>query len=182
MDKLIAEILPLLEAPTAVRSVHLYKLLCGVTFDRSSSSNDLPLSAFLGQETGKTRMEQCEGSFGAEPPAECGVRPTSAAQVWSSAGVRCDLPHTTPYYGEMFHTDVRVLVNKIASSQFGLVYRSNGARHLRNSFRELSDQASIFPNHKVVHSLSVGATRYHDMTDNCFLRSYCSERPNPAGY
>ena len=91
-------------------------------------------------------MEQCEGSFGADPPVECGVRPTSVAQVGPSVRVRCDLPRTTPYYGELLHTDVSVLGNKIASSQFGLVQRSDGARHFRNSVRELSDQGSCFPN------------------------------------
>jgi len=61
MDKFITEALPLLEAPPAVRSVHLYKLLCGVNFDRSSSSNALPLRVCLGQETGKNVMDPLRG-------------------------------------------------------------------------------------------------------------------------
>jgi hypothetical protein len=85
-DKLIPEELPLLEAPPVVRLVHLYKLLCGGTFDRSSSSNVLPLRVCLRQKTGKTRIEPCEGSFVADAPAECGVGPTSAAQVGQCTG------------------------------------------------------------------------------------------------
>ena len=61
LDKFITEALSLLEAPPVVRLVHLYKLLCGVTFDRSSYSNALLLRVCLRQEIGKTRMEQCEG-------------------------------------------------------------------------------------------------------------------------
>ena len=91
-------------------------------------------------------MEQCEGSFGADPTVECVVRPTLAAKVGASAGVSCDVPRTTPYYGELLHTDVSVPVNKRASSQSDLMHRSDGARHLRNSVRELSDQDSCFPN------------------------------------
>jgi len=56
LDKLIPEALPLLEAPPAVRLVHLYKLLCGGTFGHSSSSNALPLTVCLRQETVKTGM------------------------------------------------------------------------------------------------------------------------------
>ena len=33
LDKFVPEALPLLEAPPAVRQVHLYKLLCGVAID-----------------------------------------------------------------------------------------------------------------------------------------------------
>ena len=91
LDKLIPEALPLPEAPPAVRLVHLYKLLCGGTFDRSSPSNALPLTVCLRQETVKTGIEQCEGSFVADAPAECAVWPTSAVQVGPSAEVRCDL-------------------------------------------------------------------------------------------
>jgi len=88
LDKLIPEALPLLEAPPAVRSVRLCKLLCGVTFDRSSFSNALPVRVCLRQETGKTRMERCEGSFVVDAPVERGVRATLSAQVVASAGVR----------------------------------------------------------------------------------------------
>ena len=76
MDKLIPEALPLLEAPLVVRLVHLYKLLCGVTFDRSLSSQALALRMCLRQETGKTRMEECEKSFVADALVEYGVRTT----------------------------------------------------------------------------------------------------------
>ena len=96
MDKLIPEALPLLEAPPVVRLVHLYKLLCSVNFDRSSSSKDLPLRAYLRHETGKTRIESCEESFVTDEPAECGVRPTSAAKFGQSAGVRFDFPRNRP--------------------------------------------------------------------------------------
>jgi hypothetical protein len=57
LDKLIAEALPLPEAPLAVRSVHLYKLLCGGTLDRSSS-NALPKNEIPKQET-----PQCRGAL-----------------------------------------------------------------------------------------------------------------------
>jgi len=73
LDKLITEVLPLLEAPPAVRLVHLYKLLCGVTFDGSSSTNALPVSACLWQKTGKTIMELCEGRFLGEATVDYGV-------------------------------------------------------------------------------------------------------------
>jgi hypothetical protein len=110
LDKLIPEAIPLLVAPPAVRLVHLHKLLCGGTFDRSSSSNALPLTMCLRQETVKTCMQQCEGSFVADAPAECAVRPTSAVHVGPSAGVRCDLPRNRPpflgHYGELHHTEV----------------------------------------------------------------------------
>jgi hypothetical protein len=123
LDKLIAEALPLPEAPTAVRSVHLYKLLCGGTLDRSYS-NALPNRAFLRQETGKTSMERCEGGFVPEAPAECGVRPTSATQIGPSAGVRCDLPRNRQSflgrYSELCQAHVSLLLNKIAGSHFGL--------------------------------------------------------------
>jgi hypothetical protein len=115
LDKLIPE--DFLEAPPVVRLVHLYKLLCGVTFDRSSSSNALPLRVCLRQETVKTSIVPCEGIFVADTPVECGVRPTSAAQVGPSAGVGCDLPRNIPpflgHYGELHHADVSFLLNKI---------------------------------------------------------------------
>ena len=113
---------------------------------------------FIRQETLKTRTEPCEECVVADAPAECGVWLTSAAQVGPSALVCCDLPRTTPYYGELLHADVLVLVNtrKIASSQFGLVQRGGGARHLLNSVRELSDQTSCFPTTKWhIHCLLV---------------------------
>jgi hypothetical protein len=50
LNKLIVEAFSLLEAPPAVRLVHLQKL-CDVTFDRSSSSNALNFKVFLSQET-----------------------------------------------------------------------------------------------------------------------------------
>jgi hypothetical protein len=132
LDNLIAEALPLPEAPPAVRSVHLYKLLCGGTLDRSSS-NDLPIRAFLREETGKTSMERCEGSFVTVAPAECGVWSTSAAQVAPSEGVRIDLPRIRPpflgYDDELNHTHESILLNENAGSQFGLVQPSVGARH-----------------------------------------------------
>ena len=113
-----------------------YKLLCGGTFDRSSSSNALPLTVFLIQETVKTRMQQCEGSFVADAPAECAVRPTSAVQVGPSAGVRCDLSRNRPpfigHYGELHHAHVSLLLNKNAALQFGLVQRGDVTRHIRN--------------------------------------------------
>ena len=86
LDKLIPEALPRLEAPPVVWLVHLYKLLCGVTFDRSSSSNVSPHREFLRQETVKTGTEQCEWSFMADQPSEFGVRPTSAAALGQVQG------------------------------------------------------------------------------------------------
>jgi len=68
--------------------VHLYKLLCGVTFDLSLSSIDLLLRAFLWQETGKTLMKQCDGIFAGDAPVHYGVLPTSAAGGGPSAGGR----------------------------------------------------------------------------------------------
>jgi hypothetical protein len=65
LGKFIAEALPLLEAPPAVRLIHLYKLLCGGTLDRTSS-NALTVRAFVRQETGKTRKQQGDGSLVAE--------------------------------------------------------------------------------------------------------------------
>ena len=82
----------------------------------------------------------------AEAPVECGVWPTLAAQVGPIALVCCDLPSNRPIflglYDELHHAEVSVILNKNAGSQFGLVHRIDGARHLRNSVRELSDQAS----------------------------------------
>jgi len=141
------------EAPPAVRLVHLYKLLCGGTFGHSSYSNALPLTECLRQETVKTGMEQCEGSFVADAPAECAVRPTSAAQFGPSAGVRWDLQRNRPpflgQYSDLHHAHVSLLVNKNANPLFGLVQRSDGDEHIRNSVREIYNQASFFPNYKV---------------------------------
>jgi hypothetical protein len=101
---------------------------------------------FLRQETVKTPIEQCEGSVVAEAPVEYGVWPTSAEQDGPSSRMRCDLPLNRPIflglYDELHHADVSVILNKNAGSQFGVVLRSDGAWHLRNSVRELSDQAS----------------------------------------
>ena len=92
LDKFIPEALPLLKANPAGRLVHLYKLLCGLTFDRSSSSNALPLRVCLRHETGKTRKERCEGSFVIDAPVERCVRATLSAQVRAMDGCDCDLP------------------------------------------------------------------------------------------
>ena len=81
MDKLIPEALPLPEAPPAVRSVHLYQLLCAVTVDRSSPPNALPLTVCLRQETGTTRIEPREDSFVVYAPEKHGVRATLAAEI-----------------------------------------------------------------------------------------------------
>jgi hypothetical protein len=141
LDKLIAGVLPLPETPPAVRSVNLYKLLCGGTFDRSSSSNASPLSAFLRQGTGKTIMEQCEGSFVTDAPAECGVRPNGPHRLGQVQGVRYDLSRNRPtflgYDDELHHPHASLLPNKKDGSQFGLVQRGDGARHFLNSVRQL---------------------------------------------
>ena len=104
---------------------------------------------YLRQETVKTHVESCEGSFVAVEPVEHDDRPTSAAQVGPSAGVSCDLPRNRPaflgHYGDLLHI----------GSQIGLVQRSGGARHLLNSVRKLSYQASCFPNYKATHSMSL---------------------------
>jgi hypothetical protein len=84
---------------------------------------------------------------------ECGGQPTSAAQVVPSAGVRCDLLcDRAPFlgnYGKLQHADVSLLVHKNDGSQFGLVQRSDGALYLRNSVREIFDQASCFSKYRV---------------------------------
>jgi len=94
-------------------------------------------------------MQQCEGSFVADAPAGCAVRQTPAVQVGPSAEVRCDLPRNRPpflgHYGELNHAHVPLLINKNATSQFGLVQTGDGARHILKSVREVSDQASCFP-------------------------------------
>jgi len=118
----------------------------------------------------------------ADATVDFGVWPTSAVQVGPSAQVCCDLPRITPYYDELLHADISVLVNKFDSSKFGLVQRTGGGRNLRNSVRDLSGQASRFPNYKVAHSLSVGATHYRKLKETRFLCSCCSERPDNAGY
>jgi hypothetical protein len=59
--------------------VHLYKLLCGVTFDRSSSSKALPVRVCLRQEIVKIRMQQSERRFVADDLVERGEGPTSSA-------------------------------------------------------------------------------------------------------
>ena len=61
LDKLIAETLPLLEAPPVVCLVHLQKLLCGVTFDCSSSSNASPLIVLLRQGVKKLARSSEKG-------------------------------------------------------------------------------------------------------------------------
>ena len=88
MDKLIPEALPLLEKPPVVRLVHLYKLLRGVTFACSLSSNALTFRVFLGQERVKTPMKTCVEIFETDAPVERGVWSTSAAKLGRSAGVR----------------------------------------------------------------------------------------------
>jgi len=95
LDKLIPEALPLLEAPPVVRLVHLYKLLCGVNFDRSSSSNALPLRVCLRQETEKKNWHGAV-SFVADTSVDYGVSPTSAENFGPSAVVRYDLPRKRP--------------------------------------------------------------------------------------
>jgi hypothetical protein len=130
-------------------------------FDRSSSSNALSLRVCLKQETEKNRIEQCERSFVADASVERGGRSKSAAQFEIIAGVHCDLQRNRPpfrgHYGELNHADVSLLLNKKDGSHFGLVQSSDSARHLWKSVRELSDQASCFPNYKVAISLSAGA-------------------------
>jgi len=125
LDKLIAEALPLLEAPTVVRSVYLYKLLCGVNIDCSWSPNAPPLRACLRQETRKTLKELCEGSFVVYAPVRSVVRMPWAAQITEMDGCNCDLPpNRQPFlshYGELQYADVSSPVNKDTGSQFGLV-------------------------------------------------------------
>jgi len=106
------------------------------------------------QETVKTSMEQCDRRFVADAPVECGVRPTSAAQIGPSSGLRCDLPRN----GELNHADVSLQINKNPASRFVHMQFIEGGRHLQNSVRKLCDQASCFSNYKVANSLSAGAT------------------------
>jgi hypothetical protein len=122
LDKLIAEALPLPEAAPAVRSVHLYKLLCGGTLGRSYS-NDLIFRAFLREDTGKTSKEQCEGSFVTDAPAECGVRSTSDAQFGSNKAVRCDLPRNRPaFLGFRRTVSRRILIAPKQKCQLHRIY------------------------------------------------------------
>jgi hypothetical protein len=92
-------------------------------------------------------------------PVECGVRRTWVAQVGPSARVHCDLPRKRPpflgLYGELYHTDESLFVNKKDGLEFGLVQHSEDARHIRNSVREISDQASCFTNYKMALSMSL---------------------------
>jgi len=134
-DKHIPEALPLLEAPPAVRSVHLYKLLCGVTFDRSHLQVPRNRPTYFG------------------------------------------------HYGELHQAHVLLLINKKDGSLFGLVTRSDGARHLRNSVRELSDQASCFPKYKVAISLYCWCIAfYHKLTQALSLRRRQWDKHDLAGY
>jgi hypothetical protein len=81
----------------------------------------------------------------AEATVEYGAWPTSAARVGPSSRMRCDLPRNRPtflgLYDELHEAAVSVILNKKAGSQFGLVHRIDGARHIGNSVREISDQA-----------------------------------------
>jgi len=186
-NKLIAEAFSLLEAPPVVRLIHLQKLPCGVTFDHYSCSNALNLRVFLSQETWKSPHTAVSWSFVADAPVECVVLRTSAANVQPSARVRCHLPrNTSPFlghYGELHHADVSLLLNKTAGPKFGPVQNCNGARHLLLWVRELSDQASWFPNYKVALSMSLVLQNILSKTDRdpfleqMFLRETGSSRP-----
>jgi hypothetical protein len=114
LDKLIPGAL-LLEAPPVARSVHLQKLLCGVTFYLSHTFKPFTSQRVLMAGQRQTRIEECEESIVADATVDFGVWPTSAVQVEPSAQVCCDLPAITPYYDELLHADVSVLVNKFDS-------------------------------------------------------------------
>ena len=76
---------------------------------------------------------------------ECGFRLTPCAKFGPPEGVRFHLPRNRPpfleHYSELHHPDVSLLINKNDVSQFDLMQCRDGARHIRNSVRELSDHA-----------------------------------------
>jgi hypothetical protein len=91
-----------------------------VLFILPTSSNDSTLGVFLRQETGKILMEQCEGSFVVDAPAECGVWPTSAAQVGPSPRVcgelKLKIPPFLGHYSQLHRADISLLLNKNSGS------------------------------------------------------------------
>jgi len=90
-------------------------------------------------------------------------------------GCDYDLPLNRPpflgHYGELHRAYTSLPLNKNAVSQFYLVQRSDGARHIRNSVRELSDLASFFSNYKVALSVFCCCITFcHKLTQTRFLR------------
>ena len=119
-------------------------------------------------------MEQCEGNLclkykriwgSAKIGCASWVKPTGGSEL------KLKLPPFLGHYNELHPADFSLFLNKNAASQFGLVQPSEGARHIMNLVRELSDQALCVSNYKVALSMSPGAIRYHELTLNCFLCS-----------
>ena len=56
---------------------------------------------------------------------------------WTGAIVTChkNRPPFLGHYGDLHYADVSLLLNKNVGSQFGLVQRCDGARHIQNSVR-----------------------------------------------
>ena len=95
-------------------------------------------------------MEQCDGGFVTAAPEERGVRATSAYMLgrWTGAIVTChkNRLQLLRHYCELHYVEVSLPLNKNDGFLVGLLQRSDGAWYIPNSVRELSDQASCFPN------------------------------------
>ena len=150
LDKLIPEALPLLEAPPLFRLVHLYKLLCGGTFYTSHTFKHFTYRSVPKAGKGKHTHTAIWGEFCGWRTCGGRARPTWAVQVgprrtglqWQK---KLNRPPFLGHYGELHHADVSLLLNKNAGLHFRLVQRRECTRHVRNTFRELTDQASCFP-------------------------------------
>jgi len=84
-------------------------------------------------------MELCEGNCVVYAPVGSGVRPTTAAQVRAIDVCDCDLPQKkTAISLPLRRTALRrrlIAPKRNDGSQFGLVQRCDGARHIQNSVR-----------------------------------------------
>jgi hypothetical protein len=116
LDKLITEAIPLLEEPPVVCLVHLYKLLCGVTFDRSHIFKCCNSQGVVkAGNSKKNLMDYCVRSFVSDTPVECSVWPRTAANFGPRTGLRFDLPLNRPpflgEYDELHNVDIPLLLN-----------------------------------------------------------------------
>jgi len=96
-------------------------------------------SECLRLETGKTVIEQSEWNCVVYSTVERGVRPTLTAQGRAMDGCDCDLPQKMAAISwPLRRSAIRrriIAPKKNDGSQFGLVQRCDGARHIHNSFR-----------------------------------------------
>jgi hypothetical protein len=117
LDKPIPEAVQLLEAPPVVCLCICVSCCVALLLIVPTSSNYLSLRVFLRQETIKTPMLQCVGSFVADVPVDCGV--------WPSARMCCDLPCKLTAISSCVRrtaTRSRLAANKLnIGSHFGLV-------------------------------------------------------------